>query len=310
MGNTQRLAVVAVVLAAVFGGLGPIFGKLALRQFTPYSIVSLRFFLALLVLFPVLIRMGKQKIQKEDYLLFLFVSLLWAGNVFGFIIGLQYTTAIMSQVMYLLVPVIVLSMSKLVFRERFLSAQIVGVILGILGGGLILVKSFFSKPSDILLSLGTFKGNVIVLLAVVCWSLYLVFSKRLSKGYSSLALTAYSGLVTLMISIPFFVGDVVSGDFPAAPVGVDGIVGILGSAFVLSVAMLFLYQWGIKHSTAFTAASVGYLSPLTATLVAIPLFGERLTLSLLLSAGLIFVGVYLATVYPIFRSNASGRLGN
>ncbi|GAI77036.1 unnamed protein product, partial [marine sediment metagenome] len=42
MKEHHPLAVPALVLAAIFGGLAPIFGKFALRQFNPLFIIVLR----------------------------------------------------------------------------------------------------------------------------------------------------------------------------------------------------------------------------------------------------------------------------
>lgn len=292
------MAIVGLILAAVFGGLGGIFGKLALRYFSPFTIVFLRFFLALVFLYPILIIKEGIKLKRDEISSILLVSLLWAANVFGFIFGLQYTTAIMSQLMYLLVPLIVMALTKFFSKKQLLPMQIMGVVAGITGGVLLIGKSLTGSNLELAQTFGTLRGNAIILLAVFSWSVYLFVSKRVSIKHSPLSITTFSGTATLLIATPFFLKDLLSHGLPQS-IGVDGIVGILGLAFINSVAMLFLYQWGTKNADAFSAASIGLLSPFSAAFVAIPLFGEKITSLLLISGSLILLGVYLSTIYPL-----------
>ncbi|MBI4157745.1 EamA family transporter [Candidatus Woesebacteria bacterium] len=304
--DKQKLALFSLFVAVIFGGLGGIFGKLALRYFTPTSTVFIRFSLALMILIPLTVRSGQYLVKKKDLLPVLATSFFWTLNVFGFIVGLQYTTAIMSQLVYLLVPLIVLLLSKFFSKEKILAAQIFGVVLGITGGLLILTGSLTGNPEEILHTFGSFKGNLVILLAAVSWSFYLFFSKKMTIKYSPLVMTTYSSLLTLLLAGPLFLKDLNLHQLPS-DLGADGLVGILGLAFINSVGMLFLYQWGIKNSSAFAAASVGPLSPLVAALIAIPLFGEQLTPLLILSGATIFTGVYLATIYPVLKNHKNRK---
>lgn len=67
---------------------------------------------------------------------------------------------------------------------------------------------------------------------------------------------------------------------------------LLALGIVNSVVFFFMYQWSLKHVSAFIVASTTYLSPLSAALFAIPFFGEKLSVTLVLSAASIFLGSY------------------
>lgn len=297
MEKIHPLAIPVLILAAIFGGLAPIFAKLALREFSPLSIVSIRFIIAFLIL---LLATKPEKLWplKKDLARVFVLGLLFSGNIFAFIIGLQYTTAIMSQLMYLLVPLFALILSWIFLKEKFKVIQGAGILLGMIGAGLIISRSF-KGGEEIISSLGTLKGNLIIISAAVSWSGYLILVKSLGEKYSSLALTCFSFLVTALISLPFFILEISKNSWIKGEPTIMGVLGIAVLIIVNSVLMHFFYQWGTKHSTPFTAASVVYLGPLTAALVAIPLFGEKITLTLLISTAFIFLGFYLANIYPL-----------
>jgi drug/metabolite transporter (DMT)-like permease len=299
MEKVHPLAIPTLILAAIFGGLASIFGKLALRYLDPYFIIALRFALSLIILFPFFILQKGNKFAKKDSVLVLLIGLLGAINVFCFIIGLQYTTSIMSQVLYLFVPVVVLLLSKLLLGEKFSCSQILGIALGILGTSAILERSFVNHSSNILSSLGSFRGNVILLAGVFAWSLYLILSKKASQRYSPLALTVYANLVISVISIVLIANNLNQNIVALGNLKIDGFIGILGLALINSVAMIFLFQWGTKHASAFAAASVTYLGPVVTAVIAIPLFNEKITPALLVSSSLIFLGLYLSVIYPL-----------
>lgn len=299
MEKVHPLAIPALVLAAIFGGLAPIFGKLALRYFDPYFIITLRFALSFIILFPFFILKRKLRLVKKDCVLVLLIGLLGTINVFCFIIGLQYTTSIMSQVIYLFVPIVVLLLSKSLLGGKFSYIQTLGIAFGILGTGITIERSFFNHSGQILSSLGSFKGNIILLGGVFAWSLYLILSKKASQRYSPLALTVYANLVILVISILLTVNNLNQHIINLNNLKIDGFIGILGLVLINSVAMIFLFQWGTKHASAFAAAAVSYLGPLVTAIIAIPMFNEKITLTLLLSSGLIFLGLYLSVIYPL-----------
>ena len=70
------------------------------------------------------------------------------------------------------------------------------------------------------------------------------------------------------------------------------IFSLLALAVVNSVIFFFLYQWSLQKASAFIVSSTTYISPLVTALFAIPFFGERLSVTLFISAASIFIGSY------------------
>ena len=55
-----------------------------------------------------------------------------------------------------------------------------------------------------------------------------------------------------------------------------------------------LFYWLLRHMEASRVVAINYFQPVVVFLLSIPLLGERPTMRLLESAGLVLLGVYLA----------------
>jgi len=177
-----------------------------------------------------------------------------------------------------------------IFKKSITSKHVVSIIAGLLGGIILISGNNLSHLSS---SLGTPKGNGIILGAVCSWSLYIIISKKLSSKYHPLSLiVANSGVITVIsIFVLFFQQvQIFSSYFHASS---PAILSLLFLVIFNSVLFFFLYQWSIKLASPFAVSLSTYLSPLAAALLAIPLFGEKITIQLMISALLIGISSYL-----------------
>jgi len=283
-------AIVALCITGVLGGFAPIFMKIAFKEFTPVQIVFTRFFFSFIILFSIALFTKKLTFDKNDIPHIILASLLFSCNIFFFVFGLQYTTSIASQLMYLLTPTFVIILSHFFLNSSVTSKYVLSIITGLLGGIILIIGSNVSRLTN---SLGTTLGNGIILGAVFSWSLYIIISKKLSKKYHPLSLiVANSAVVGSIAMILLFTQriHIFSLYFKASP---QVIISLLFLIIFNSVLFFFLYQWSIKLASPFAVSISTYLSPLAAGLLAVPLFGEQITLQLIISALLIGVSSYL-----------------
>lgn len=145
-------------------------------------------------------------------------------------------------------------------------------------------------------SIGTLKGNILILCAVMSWSLYVVYTKRMSQKFEPPIFLVSNFVIALLVSLMSFLfmnisvlATITQFTQSSAPV----MSSLVTLAVINSVLFFFMYQWSLKYVSAFIVASTTYLSPLSAALFAIPFFGERLSVTLGLSALSIFLGSYL-----------------
>lgn len=193
-----------------------------------------------------------------------------------------------------IVPLTVAILGYLFLREKVTAYQILGVILGFLGVLFIVLQSA-STPN--ILTLGTPLGNIIIFIAVIIFSFYIVLSRGLSRIYSPITISFYSfvsSVVLLGIALPI---EVSSSTFSITSFSKEAIFDILFLGVVSSVIMYYLHQFGIRRTSAFISSFVFLIASITASIPAIFLLKEELTLSFLSGTVLILLGVFLGVVY-------------
>lgn len=290
--STRIRAAAALMITGVLGGIAPLLMKYAFSEFAPMQIVYLRFLLAVILTLPLLAVHAKK--IKPNLSILIPAGLLFSGNVFFVIVGLMTTTSIISQLFYLLSPVIVSGVGYFIFHERVSTRRIMSMAMCFISASLILMRSV--NAHDLVQSIGTFQGNVFVLLAVISWSLYLIVTKRTGTQLEPTLFLVVNFLVTFFMSALFLFFQGISptrtlDQFINSNVPVQLSILALGS--INSVFFFFLYQWSIKKVSAFMVSAAAYLSPLSAAAFGIPFFGERLSITLIISAVGIFIGSYL-----------------
>lgn len=290
--STRIKAVLVLIGAGILGGIAPLFMKIALKEFNSYQILFIRFGVAVILVIPLLVHHLK-KIAAQQLRLIIPAGFLFSGNVFFFVVGVQYTTSIVSQLFYLLTPVIVSLAGYFLFKEKISGRRIMSMVICFAGSLLLILRSM--QGTNLIHSIGTVQGNILILAAVVSWSLYVVYTKRVSKSIEPSLFLVSNFSIALLVSCIVFVcakTSIVSTIVQFSHSSIPVMASLIALGSINSVLFFFLYQWGIKHVSAFIAASVTYISPLSAALFAIPFFGEQLSVTLLISAASIFVGSY------------------
>jgi len=291
-------ATVALFFGGVIGGLAPIAAKVALQELGPFTTLFLRLSIMMVILLPFVMRSFRHYISHWKRLLVL--GMFWAGNVTLFIVGVKYTTAAVSQMVYAGVPIYVVLENYLIWKERVHGIQIVGILLGLIGAFFLIVTPGLGA------GLGTLYGNGLIAIAALSWSLYTVVSKRISIHVSPLGITSTSALVAWVVSLIFMfvferqnlILNVLSLSFPA-------VMAIVFMGVVVGVGMIFLYQWGLKYGSALMATMTAYVSIIVAGVAGFFVFSERLTGQFFLGGAFIIIGVFLVGSLPLLRRGIS-----
>jgi len=158
--------------------------KGALSAIPPLAFVALRFVGATLLLFPLLwLREGWQPLPRGGWPRLIALGVV--GNTLYqplFVEGLARTTSANSSLILSATPMLVASLGALLGLEKVTRRLAVGIGLAFGGVALVLVARGAS------LSAQTFVGDLLVLAATFCWSLY-TLGLRLIRSLSTLQLT-------------------------------------------------------------------------------------------------------------------------
>jgi drug/metabolite transporter (DMT)-like permease len=189
-------------------------------------------------------------------------------------------------------PIVTALISSIFYRERLGKAGWAGVMLA-LSGAVILVtrgdlSSVFLNPSG---SFGA--GELYICAAVVCWSAYTLYSRKLLKQISALAATTYASLWgVLFLGIASW-GEVGTLDLSTVGWAVWAAVlylGVLGTV----VAYVWYYE-GVRELGPSKASVFTNLVPLFGVAVSALLLGEPILVSMVLGGVMTVIGVTITT---------------
>jgi len=294
----------ALLLSVMLSTSAALLAKYALTSFSPFTMTALRIWIAALVMLPIAIVNVPGGLHWRSFRSALPMSLCYGLNSVCFAIGVSLTTAIATQLIYMLVPVLALIGTRLFFREALTSFKVIGTTLGISGVVIVLLGSLEGGLGH---SLGTPLGNAFILIAAFVWTAFTLLAQRQSKAYHPLELVCYA-LTTCALIMPLLVlPDILRHQAIHASVTWLALLSAVGLALLVSVARDITLQWGIQGTSAFVASAMGFISPFLTVAYAIPLLGEQLSVNLFISGALIIVGLFFAVLLPAQQQRRARR---
>lgn len=262
---------------------------------SPMTLLFIRFLVAAICFAPFFI---KQKPWKNhSFKKLAAVSLGSTINVVFFIWGIQYTTASASQLIYAAIPILIILLSPLLFKEHYPVRRIIGVLIGLLGIFVIVYLSAIEKGTTIA---GSLIGNLATMIGMFGWTSYIMFSKRLTKVFSPVEIGSVSIMVSFVISVFLLLGEMflTKSSFQITPGGLWA--GIYMGFFGTFLAYL-LHQYALKHVSALTVSLTSYIQPVTTFFLAVIFLGEKLTTGFLFGSVLVFFGIFSSTTLEIYH---------
>jgi drug/metabolite transporter (DMT)-like permease len=231
----------------------------------------------------------KEKIAKEDFPRIVAAAFFGvAFNMLTFFKGLSYTSPIMGAVLMVTTPMIVLILSAFIMKERMENRKILGIILGLAGTVTLILygKSLVNATNASL-------GNLLVFVNAISYGFYLIIVKKLMDKYNAFTFVKWIYTFGFLMVLPFGWNEFQAVDFANLPTDIFWKIGFV---VVFSTFLTYLLNLvSMRELKPTTVAVFIYLQPLFATIFAVSLGKDDLSLVKLISAVLIFVGVYLVT---------------
>jgi drug/metabolite transporter (DMT)-like permease len=249
-----------------------------------------------------LLKPGKSGIDNKDIPRFIFCAITGVAiNQLLFIKGLTLTTPIHAALLILITPVFILLIAVLLGNEKMTLLKTTGLLLGIGGSSLLIISRENSViGSNILL------GDVLVIINAISYAFYYILVKPLMQKYTALQVIRWVFTFGLVLIFPFCWDQFIATEWQQF-----GATQLLALAFIVLGATFFAYLftvYGLQHLSASAAGAFIYLQPIFSSVFSFLVFGERITLSKLIAAVLIFVGVYLINKKKTFSAVTSSPL--
>jgi drug/metabolite transporter (DMT)-like permease len=273
------------VVQLLFASLA-IAGRFVLPHFPAGALVCVRVLGATVVLFLVNAATGGQWVQdRRDLLRLAVLGMLGiAANQTLFLYGLRHTTAINATILVTTVPVFTVLGSVLTGREPPSALKFAGIGLAALGTIYLIGPDRISLAPDVAL------GNALIVLGMMCYATYFLYSRSVVGRYGPVTVSFYVMLFASFGVLPFGLVAMRSMQFST----ISGTVWLwVGYIVVFPTIVTYLLNiWALQRVSSNLVAVYIYLQPLFAAAVApLVLRGERLTVRAAAAGLAIFVGL-------------------
>jgi len=262
--------------------------KFALETLSPLALTAIRFAIASLVLWLVA-RSLEPDTPLPWPLRWRLAGLGVLGNTvyqIGFILGLQRTTAGNSSLLIASTPLMTAVLGRALGVERLTAGTKVAIAVGTLGVALVVLAK------EVTFSLATMEGDILTLLAVLCWAAFTHGVQGVQGRASPLRVAAWTtmggAIPLILIGLPA----VARQDWSAVTVLTWG--AVLYSALFSIVVAYVVWNRAVAQIGSSRTALLGVTVPLFALAAAAVALGERPTLVQLGGAALILASVVLS----------------
>lgn len=291
--SLQSKANILMVIVTMFWGLSYTFMVMGLEVLEGYNVVALRcliaFIIAGLIFLPKMLRVNKKTIYYASIQGFLLFAV-FALSIFGLKTTSAGNAGFILSLTVVLVPIFSSFLEKRL-PSRAVSFAIVATMIGIT------VLTFKE-------SLAFQTGDILVAIAAVCYSVYLILNSKFTKNVESISYGVYqlgiAGLFGAIFTLAF--------ETPQLPSTSVGWVAILGLG-IICTAFCFVAQAVVQQYTSPTHTGLIFsLEPIFAAIFAMIFLGEAFTTQLLIGGAFILIGNFAAQLEQILMSRKIAAL--
>ena len=289
--SKRNWALIAATMVSLIYGVSFTIAKDVMPTYIkPFGFILLRVFGAAILFWLFSFFGPTEKIQLKDFPRIIAAAFFGVAlNMLTFFKGLSFTSPISAAVIMVTTPIIVLILSTIIMKEKMIKRKIFGILLGLFGTGFLILygKSIGNAANAPL-------GNLLVFINAVSYAFYLIVVKKLMDKYNAFTFVKWIYTFGLLMVLPFGWSEYQEIQWTTIPTYI-----LLEIVFVVLFTTFFTYLFNLvsmRELKPTTVAVFIYLQPLFATIFAISLGKDELTLVKIVSAVLIFVGVYLVTL--------------
>ncbi|MDR2388294.1 MAG: DMT family transporter [Tannerellaceae bacterium] len=293
MSNEKIKGHVLIFVANIFFAVNISISKFLIpSHLTPEALTLLRVLFGCVMFRITSLFVPSEKVPLKDLgLLFLCALCGIALNQSLFMSGLNLTSPIDASIIATAGPIYVMLLAALILKEPITGQKIFGVLLGVTGAVMLILSASPSVSRNSGLA-----GNLRIVVSNLLYSVYVVLSRPLSRRYSAVTIMKWMFFFSAVILFPF-----IYRHLPAAPAfhreALDWTE--LGAIFYVLMFATFipylLIPMSLKRLRPTTVSMYNYIQPIVASLLAVLIGQDSFSVNKLLSAALVFVGVYLVT---------------
>ncbi len=262
--------------------------KRALVDLSPFEVALFRFTIAG-AFYAGLWRWSGVRIARRDLVALAGLGVLGIPVNQGFFLyGMSLTTPGHGALLYALAPVFVFLIARWRLGERATALKVAGVALAF--AGVVVVLAARGAVSLDVARRGLL-GDVLVLVAVLAWSVWAVAAKPYAERYGVLASTGVAIAAGSAAYVP--IGLALSDLSALGRASAGGWWSLLYLTVAQSVVAYLLYYWALRRAEASRLAIWSNTQPVLAAALAWALYGEHVTGTFAVGGAMVIAGVVM-----------------
>lgn len=301
-GKPAASAASPIPLAYVIAALPPLFwagnfliARIMRDDIPPIQMSFWRWVLALAIMLPFAwssLRLDRSRLREE----WPFLALLGAIGVTAFncfiYTALHHTTVINAALVNSLLPVVTIILAWVLLGERIFPLRALGITVSLVGAVLVIARGDLLALGD--LEVG--RGDILVVLGMSFWALYMVLVRRRPLGLKPLSLLGATTVFGIVFHLPFvLVETTASGIFVPT---LHSLPALIYFAIFPSILAYVFWNRSIATLGPATTGMFMHLMPIFSAILAAALLGERLAWYHPVAFIVIVGGILLATRRP------------
>ena len=285
--DTRKKAVLFTVLAGFLWGTSFPSIKIGLQYMTPFAFVFLRFLIATLTMFSVMLITKNFSFNFNNKRLILILGIINGTAYLLQYVGMVHTFAFASSLFVNLSVVWVALLSPVVLKERLGGKKVAGVLVSLLGVVLMTTNLDFGSLSTV-----DVIGNLLVISAGILWAVFIIYNKPMVEETDNLIQSMTWILLFTMIPL-----------LPIAAFSMENVfvsswnawLAIIYTAILCWVVPYYFWLKGLKNISPVTSAIVLLTEIIVAVAISTIFLGESLTVISGIGAALIIIAILLVS---------------
>lgn len=257
------------------------------NNYSEGQVVFFHSFVAFVILLPFAIYFeGKNIVKTKLFMWHLSRGILGTASLFLYFFALKFIPLNDGRALALLSPVVTFIFAVIFFKEVLDFSKIAVLIISLIGGYIII------NPNGVHFH----SASLLILLAMIMWSIIDLIVKKLSKSESSIKQLFFLSAFLSLFSLPFALSD-----WQTPHNSLDMFLLILiGVIFIFNSLALFL---AIKHGDLTTIMPFDFCGMIFTMILSYLIFGEIIKNHVLLGS----IIVFLSSLYLIYHESKKAK---
>ena len=289
--NTALLGYLFAIGATVIWSGNFIIARGLNESIHPVALAFFRWLVAVAVSLPFTLKtaLAEKDILKK-HIPYLAVTAFFGVTLFNTLVYIagQTTTALNLSLISLTFPIFTVIILWAFLGEKMTFQKIIGTLLVLIGVTLLVTKGEISKLASITFAI----GDLWMLVAALSFAIYSILVKRKPSEISGWSFQASTFILGFLILVPFYFWE--KALYPPTAFDAKTIGGILYIGIFAAFIAFALWNRAVMNIGPAKASMIYYTVPLFSGVLAYIFLGEAVTIIHLVSAVLIFSGIFTA----------------